>query len=141
MVMGVTVAIIAAKNGLGYWSLVLNSITASVFNVVGAWLILRWIPGFPKLNAEIFSMVKFGSDVVGFNVINYFARNLDNILIGRFHGSLSLGLYSKAYQLLMMPINNLRDPLTRVAMPALSRLQNEPEQYRTYSLSISAVPT
>ena len=32
----------------------------------------------------------------------------------------------------MMPITNLRDPLNKVAMPTLSRLQNEPEQYRNY---------
>jgi PST family polysaccharide transporter len=79
-------------------------------------------------------MVKFGSDLVVFNVINYFSRNFDNVLIGRYHGSGELGFYSKAYQLLMMPITNLRDPITSVAMPALSRLQNNPEQYRNYYL-------
>jgi PST family polysaccharide transporter len=59
---------------------------------------------------------------------------MDNVLIGRYLGSDALGLYSKAYQLLMMPITNLRNPLTRVAIPSLSRLQEDPEQYHDYFL-------
>lgn len=136
---GIGVAIVAAKHGLGYWALVLNSVVLSLSTVIGTWLAVRWIPGRPRRDKEVLSMVKFGTDIVGFNVINYFARNLDNILIGRFHGSGALGLYSKAYQLLMMPITNLRDPMTRVAMPALSRLQNDPEKYRNFYMKFISI--
>lgn len=136
---GTGVAVLAAQHGFGYWALVINSVITSVAGVVGTWFALGWIPGLPRRDATVLSMVKFGSDIVGFNVINYFSRNLDNILIGRYYGSLSLGLYSKAYQLLMMPITNLRDPLNRVAMPSLSRLQNEPEQYRSYYMKFIGI--
>ncbi len=132
MLAGISVAIIMALQDFGYWALVFNSITISVCTVMGAWIASGWLPGLPQRDVGVGSMVKFGSDIVGFNIINYFSRNLDNILIGRYHGSGALGLYSKAYQLLMMPITNLRDPLNKVAMPTLSRLQNEPEQYRNY---------
>ncbi|UCG57801.1 MAG: oligosaccharide flippase family protein, partial [Phycisphaerales bacterium] len=57
---------------------------------------------------------------------------LDKILLGRFHGSGVLGLYSRAYQILMLPINQIRGPLTAVAIPALSRLQTEPHRYKEY---------
>lgn len=137
--LGIGTAIVAAKYGFGYWALVLNSVVLSLAGVIGTWLTVRWIPGRPRRDSEVLSMVKFGTDIVGFNIINYFARNLDNILIGRFHGSGGLGLYSKAYQLLMMPISNLRDPMTRVAMPALSRLQNDPGQYRNYYMKFISI--
>ena len=129
---GIGTAIVAAKYGFGYWALVLNSLVTSATSVFGTWFASGWVPGRPRFSTDVKSMVKFGSDIVGFNVINYFSRNLDNILIGRYSGSAALGLYSKAYQLLMMPITNLRDPMTRVAMPTLSRLQHDPEQYRDY---------
>lgn len=129
---GIASAIVAAKYGLGYWALVINSVVTSVTSVIGTWLSSGWMPGLPRKSSEVKSMVKFGSDIVGFNFINYFARNLDNILIGRYHGSAELGLYGKAYQLLMMPITNLRDPMSKVAMPSLSRLQHDSEQYRNY---------
>lgn len=138
-IIGIGTAIVAAKHGLGYWALVLNSVVTSLTGVIGTWIAVRWIPGLPRRDKEVLSMVKFGTDIVGFNIINYFARNLDNILIGRFHGSAALGLYSKAYQLLMMPITNLRDPMTRVAMPVLSRLQNDPAQYRNYYMKFISI--
>jgi PST family polysaccharide transporter len=79
-------------------------------------------------------MLKFGGYLSAFNLVNYFARNFDNILIGRFHGAEPLGLYSRAYSLLMLPIGQITAPMTAVAVPALSRLQKEPERYRSYYL-------
>lgn len=132
MLAGISAAIFAALQDFGYWALVLNNIVHSLCLVSGAWLAVRWIPGLPRKDAGIGSMIKYGIDLVGFEFVNYFSRNMDNMLIGRFHGSGPLGMYSKAYQLLMMPIQNLRNPMIQVAMPALSRLQNEPENYRHY---------
>ncbi|MDY0143631.1 MAG: lipopolysaccharide biosynthesis protein [Bacteroidales bacterium] len=136
---GIVVAIIAGYYGFGYWALVFNSLTNSIVGTFGFWIACKWIPGKPSRSAGVGSMIKFGSDLVGFNVINYFARNLDNVLIGRYHGSGALGLYSKAYQLLMMPITNLRNPMTSVAMPALSRMQNDPEQYLNYYMKFVSI--
>lgn len=139
MLIGVIVAIYFALMDYGYWALVFNNITLTFCSACGAWIAAWWLPSLPRRTAGIGSMVKFGSDIMGFNIVNYFARNLDNILIGRFYGSGPLGFYSKAYQLLMTPIQNLRDPLTRVAMPALSRLQNEPENYRNYYMKFVSI--
>lgn len=138
-VIGLGSAIAAGVYGWGYWALVLNTLCTSAVSVAFTWLAIRWIPSLPKRNVGAKSMVKFGTDIVGFNIVNYFARRLDNILIGRFDTSNMLGQYSKAYQLLMMPILNLRDPLTRVAMPTLSKLQNDSEQYRNYYLKFLSI--
>lgn len=134
MLSGILVAIVSASCGFGYWALVLNTLTLMTVSTLGFWFACGWVPQKPRWDVGVGAMVKFGADLVCFDVVNYFARNLDNILIGRFWGAGDLGLYSKAYQLLMMPITNLRDPLTNVALPAISRLQNNPENYRDYYL-------
>jgi PST family polysaccharide transporter len=131
---GILVAIFTGYQGFGYWALVFNTLTNVTVHSLCLWFACKWIPGMPSRSDGIGSMVKFGSDLVVFDVINYFSRNLDNVLIGRYYGSGVLGLYSKAYQLLMMPITNLRNPITSVALPALSRLQDDPEQYCNYYL-------
>jgi O-antigen/teichoic acid export membrane protein len=77
-------------------------------------------------------MVAFGGHLTGFNVVNYLNRNVDGLLVGRLFGAYQLGLYSKAYQLLLLPLHQINGPMTRVAVPALSRLQHDPERYRTY---------
>jgi PST family polysaccharide transporter len=60
-------------------------------------------------------------------------------LIGRFWGSGTLGLYSRAYSLLMLPITSIRGPINAVAFPALSKLQNEPEAFRSYYLKTTSL--
>lgn len=138
-IIGIAAAIYAAMHGFRYWALVLNNIISSVTLVLGLWLASGWLPCLPVRGAGVRSMLNFGMNITGFDIINYFSRNLDNILIGRFCGSSSLGLYSTAYQLLMLPITNLRNPLNNVALPSLSRMQKSPEQYRSYYMKYISI--
>jgi len=68
--------------------------------------------------------------------VNYFARNLDNLLIGKYWGSQQLGVYAKAYQLLMLPLEQINGPIGSVAIPALSRLADSPQRYRSAYLRL-----
>ncbi len=45
-------------------------------------------------------------------------------------------MYERAYKILLVPVNNLNAPLFTVAMPMLSRLAKQPEQYRRAYLSM-----
>ena len=132
MLVGVVTAMISAWYGLGYWALVLMQIATSIANAVGVWVACSWRPGVPLLRSGIRSMLAFGGNMTGFNIVNYFSRNLDNILIGQYWGPQQLGLYAQAYKLLLLPINQINGPITSVALPALSSLQSEPEKYRRY---------
>ncbi len=128
----VSTAIFLAWLGLGYWALVILNITNPLVALILLWAMCDWRPNYIKINSEVKSYIKFGMGITGFSIINYFSRNLDNILIGRFLGANPLGLYSKAYHLLMLPITQIRDPLNAVGTPALSSLGHEPEKYRNY---------
>jgi len=132
MAASVAAAIIAGVLGAGYWSLVILHITLAAAMAIGMWVAMPWLPGLPKRHTGILRMLAFGRDVTCFQVINYFARNSDKILVGRFCGSGILGLYSKAYSLLMLPINQIIRPLNSVALPALSRIQDDPKRYTRY---------
>ena len=95
MTAGVVVAITAASHGAGYWALVLLELVKAFTSALLTWLACPWIPGRPVRGSGVRSMLLYGGNLTGFNVINYFARNLDNLLIGRFWGPLPLGLYAK----------------------------------------------
>lgn len=136
IVSGFLSAIVAAWHGAGYWSLVLNQLVMTVVIVVGVWSVCRWRPGLPTRAAGVRSMLSYGSNLAGFNFMTYFARNLDNALIGKFWGPYQLGMYSRAYQMLLMPMQQINAPLAAVAVPALSRLADSPERYRTAYLKI-----
>lgn len=134
--MGIIAAIIAATNGLGYWSLIIMQLVIPFVNMIGVWLMCEWRPGKPSLNSGIRSMLVFGGNVTGFSFINYIARNIDNVLIGKYWGAQQLGFYAKAYQLLLLPLNQINAPVGAVAIPTLSRLVDSPENYKQAYLKI-----
>lgn len=132
MAFGTIIGIVAAFMGAKYWALVVMFLGQSASYTVGSWMTCGWKPGWPHRYSGVNKMLRFGGNVTGFQTVNYFSRNLDNILIGRVWGSSALGLYSKAYQLLLLPIVQINTPVTSVAMPVLSRLQDDPEKYKRY---------
>lgn len=139
MALAVAAAIIAGLLGAGYWALVIMHVTLALATAVGKWIAFPWLPGRPKKGVGVREMLGFGGNITGFNIINYFYRNADNILIGKFLGATALGFYTKAYGLLMLPINQLRNPINSVAIPSLSRLQSEPERFRKYYSKVISV--
>jgi O-antigen/teichoic acid export membrane protein len=129
-VVGYIVGIFMAWRGFSYWSLVYSQLALLLTNTIGVWLMCRWRPGLPKRNSGVRSMIAFGRNFTGFSVINYFSRNLDNLLLGKVWGATELGLYNRAYQLMTLPIDQINEPITSVAIPALSRLNDSNERYR-----------
>lgn len=129
---GVLCGIGSALMGMGYWSIVILNIATDFFNTCFVWYLCDWRPSGFKKNQPIKDFIKFGVGLSGSNTVNYFSKNADNILIGSVIGPTAVGFYSKAYQLLMLPINQLRTPLTLVATPALSALKNDTFRYVNY---------
>ncbi len=136
MIISVLAAVWLAWAGWSYWALVARSVVSAAVTAAGVWLMCSWRPGLWTRGEEIKSLLGFGGNLTGFNFVNYFARNLDDILIGRFYGSASLGLYQKAYEIFMIPLSLINTPVSAVAIPALSRLTASEQRYRAAYLRI-----
>ncbi len=134
LLLSILSAIAIAAYTHSYWALVAMTATQALSTMMLSWIFSGWVPGRAKWDKEVQGMLAFGGHLTGFNALNYFVRNLDNILIGSVFGAGALGLYSRAYGLLMLPIRQINGPITSVAMPALSRLQSDPLAYRRFFL-------
>ena len=121
---------IAALLGARYWSLMISSTASSLVIVTGYWWNARWKPDRPQAKLVDREIGAFGANLTGFTFVNYFARNLDNILIGHRAGSVQLGYYDRGYKLLYFPIQNINGPLYRVMTPLLSRVQDDKQRFR-----------
>ena len=132
MSIAVVSAVVSAWYGVGYWALVIVQLVIAATNAIGVWIACSWRPGFPVQSSRIGSMLAFGGNLTGFNIVNFFSRNLDNVLIGQYWGSQELGLYTQAYRLVLLPIVQINSPISSVALPALSSLQAEPQKYCKY---------
>lgn len=135
----VAVAVVLGLRGWGYWSLVVAAVVLAASTCVGAWALCRWIPGAPSRNQDTRSMVGFALHTYGRFITGYFSNNLDNFLVGWRLGASSLGFYKKAFDLFVLPTNQLSLNLTNVAVAALSRFQKDLVQYRRYFLGAFGV--
>lgn len=124
-IIALTCGICAALLGCGVYSLVIQTLANAVFSTCGFLFTSNWKSRFGWSRKEIGTIIRFSSNMVGFNFINYFSRNLDQIIIGKFFGTVSLGFYSLAYRLMLFPLQNITSVLTRSLYPVLSRLQDQ----------------
>jgi PST family polysaccharide transporter len=134
-VASVVVAIVLALTGWGFWSLVAALVVRPLVQSIGAWSVCRWIPGLPRRVAGTASVVRFALHIYGRFSFNYTTRNTDNLLVGWRFGSASLGFYKKAYDLFLLPANQLMIPVSDVVLSTLSRLEKGSAEYRRYFLN------
>ena len=130
----IIVGIGMALAGFGYWALVGAAIISPAVSTAGMWIVSDWIPGAPKWDAGVNSMLRFGGTITLNMLIVYVAFNFDKLLLGRVWGAEALGIYGRAYQLINLPSGNINAAVGGVAFSALSRLQNNPAGIRNYFL-------
>ena len=133
MLVGVGLGIATAALGWGVWSLVVMSGAGQVYRLVALWVASRPRFGRPHISREVLPLVTTGGSLFGVQLLNYATKNLDNVVIGQQLGPAALGQYSRAYALYLLPMQQLNGTLGRVALPVLSKLQDDPERFRRYT--------
>ncbi len=132
-----TTGVALALLGAGVWSLVAmylgNYMVFSVLNLIFSGLRpqrrFRW--------DSLKELWGFTGNVLAFNFTNYWARNADNMLIGRFLGSEALGYYSRAYGLMLAPISQVISVIASVMFAALSTIKED--RARVKSIFLRAI--
>jgi len=119
-----------AFSGYGVWSLVFQTMVFSFTLSVLIGFSIKEKPKFYIKLKEIKSVANYSLNLSGFNIINYFVRNADYILIQKFLGEQQLGYYTLAYRLMLYPLQNITAIITRVMFPALSRIQNDNVKFK-----------
>lgn len=114
-----------AASGVGYWALVAQQLTAATVLLLGAVLTARWCPRLPRRHEPMGDLFRFGWHLASAQFVGYVGNNVDSVIIGYRFGPSPLGLYNRAFQLLMTPLGQLRQPTTTVALPVLSQLKDD----------------
>ena len=135
-VVGLAVAILLALNGFGVWALVWQQVATALtlFAIYGGFG--HWVPQFPR-RAPMRSLLSFGLSTFGVQLLSFITAKADSLLIGRFFGAAALGIYDRAYQVNQIPTQQLAAPLTRVALPVLSKMQDSVEDLQRHAKTIA----
>jgi polysaccharide transporter, PST family len=139
---GLIVAVLLAWVAqVGYWALVAQAVTAAVTSFLISWTFCQWRPSWIKGWRNARTEIGFGLNISGFNFLNYFHRQFDNILIGWRWGPVEVGYYSRAYNLLTLPITLINNSMGQISVPILSKLKETPEEWSKAFLQMTAVTT
>lgn len=111
----------------GYWALVGQQVALSIFTLILSVALGPWVPGKWDRSATVKPFMRFGLNLLFVQLLNYASRNVDSVVIGARFGAQSLGLYDRAFQLVMKPVAQINAPAVKVALPTLSKLQDSPD--------------
>ena len=132
-------AIGAASMGVGYWALAVQQISGAFFAFVVVAVAARWTPSRYRRGHDMRGFLRFGGFLVLAQLVTYASKNIDSVVIGARLGATELGLYNRAFQILLVPLNQINAPATRVALPVLSRLQEEKNRFDRYLLTAQSI--
>ena len=137
---GAVVGIAMAVSGAGIWSLVASSLIGTTVASMILWAGCYWRPQAVVHWQSVREVWRFSRGLVGFNVVNYWARNFDNLLIGWMLGAAALGVYARAYFLMLLPIYQVTGVIATAMLPALASIQEDrPRVKAVFLRSLGAI--
>lgn len=129
-VLGLLATVGFALAGFGATSLVLGPLVHVVVHDVAVWCVVRWVPRHLAHSRELGQLWRFGRGLTGANLLYYLSRNLDTALLGAVVGRAELGLYSRSYNIMVLPLTQVTTVLSRVLLPAFATMQDDVPRLR-----------
>jgi O-antigen/teichoic acid export membrane protein len=125
---GAAAAVLLGVLGAGAWALVGQAIVQAGTSLVLLWTFSPWRPKFMYSRESLRSLGSYSGKTLASQMLAYFVNNVDNLLVGRFLGSVALGLYSVAYNTMFLPVSRISQPLQQVLFSAFAKIQHEPRR-------------
>lgn len=118
-----TIAVTMAFKGYGVWSLVVYYLMSGFISSILLWLIGHWYPKAQFSVASFKYIIRFGSNLLGANLIGNLSTNLYNLIIGRYYSSASLGFFNRSQSIALTFPSNLSNIMTQASYPVFCELQ------------------
>lgn len=129
-------ALFLAFKGFGVWALVTQQITLHSVNTIILFVLSDYRPRFFFSYSILKEHIGFSLPLVGRDSMNYWSRNADNLLIGKYLGTLQLGIYTRAYSIMMLPISRISGMIASVLFPSFSIIQDDISKIKSIFLKI-----
>ena len=137
---GLIVGVVSAVLGASVWSLIAGGLTTAIISSVLFVALSPWRPRFSFSSQSLRSLMGFGLNLSGSNIVNYISRNADNLIIGKYLGAAPLAYYAWAYNLMLYPLQAIGGTLGRALLPALAQMQGDHDRLgRAYLRSCAAI--
>ena len=117
------VSIGTAIAGAGAWALVFGQLAGVLAAVILSWAVMPWRPRFQVHRRLIRPLMRFGGPLVLTDIQYALWTNLDYIVVGRMLGDVALGVYTLAYRLPELLIQDDAEQLRRAFLATIRYTQ------------------
>ncbi|MDQ3890403.1 MAG: lipopolysaccharide biosynthesis protein [Actinomycetota bacterium] len=118
-----------AVAGFGAYSLVLGYVVGELALSLAMWALVPWRPRLRLQRQQLAPLLGFGGALTGVDVLAAVYQNVDYVFVGRVLGTAALGVYTLAFRLPDLIINNLTIVASTVLFPAFARVEREALRY------------
>jgi O-antigen/teichoic acid export membrane protein len=122
--------------GYGYWSLVYGQLVEVVVGTTSKLLYGTWRPSVRFSMAALRELLSFATGIFAKRLLDYLAKNLDNLVVGRVMGIVSLGFYDKAFRAMDRVLVRINTGGPMVSFRVFALMQDEPERFRQAYLKV-----
>jgi PST family polysaccharide transporter len=124
-VSGIIVALVVAFQGGGAWALVWQHLTQRAVKGVIVFLAsgfrVRLVANFARLSEHL----GFMRDTAAWSMTMFVTRQADTLIVGKFLGAATLGLYNIAVRIMQLPVNILGGSLHSAIYPRFVRVRDD----------------
>jgi O-antigen/teichoic acid export membrane protein len=136
---GSVVGITAAVLGFGAWAIIGQQIAIAIVSTLLLWVLSPWRPRAVFSMHSLRTLGGFSGNVFLSRIVFYFNRNIAQLLIPRFLGAASLGIYVVGFNVMLSPLSRLAWPITEVFFPAFSRMHGETSRISDIWLRVNRI--
>lgn len=128
MITGGLCGVVAAMNGYGVWSLVIQMLIGAFSSSLSFWFLSNWVPSVTFSKTAFKSLFGYGSKLLIAGLYAQVLNNIYNICLGKFYPITSLGYYTKAKNFADLSAGTIVSILQQATFPILASLQNDKEK-------------
>lgn len=134
---GAALAIWIALAGGGAWALVAQQLGYWVAKAIVVVSATKFRPSFTFHLSGLDGHFRFGRDTAMWSLVNFFARQIDPLVIAKIIGTASLGLYAMAYRLMTLPGHLVSGPVQSTLYTRMVNLRDDLPALRSLVLIAS----
>lgn len=122
---GGVIAIYFAYKGFGVYALALQTVISSFLKVLLLWKYAQWRPKERFSRVSFNYLWRFGSKLLGANLIGTLFNHIYSVIIGKCIGKSELGYYAKASSLSSSVEGVSSGIIQKISLPILAKYQND----------------
>ncbi len=130
-----------ALAGMGYWALAAGTLASRLMEAGCTWYASGWRPALAWPARQAWQLLSYGLHVSGATFLWFCYNNADFAAVNTFGGTVVLGYYAVAFQLMTLPMQKLSAHVNHIMFAVFCKLQDDRERVRNWFLRLTVLLT